>query len=806
MNRTWSAWMLFVLSGFAMAAPAPTYYGARRSDVSKPVIANAVMSGAGNFNADWRFHRFETPPQRQRVEEVAESAWESVTLPHTARIEPRIVNDQWQGLAVYRKQFAADPAWRGNQVWLRFDGAMNIARVQFNGRDVATHLGGYLPFVVDLTRRMRTDAANEVVVWLDNRDSAITGPKPLEVLDFNTYGGLYRDVSLVVKEPLHITDEIMEGRPAGGGVFVTYPQVTREKAEIAVQTHVRNKARSASKFRVLQTLLDEGHVVASIASAEISLRAGADIESRSNLLVDRPQLWSPRSPHLYELVTVIEAGGRAMDGRRTRIGIRHIELSKGEFRINGEQMYLRGVNRHQEYPYVGYALSRRAEFRDAKRIKEAGFDFVRLSHYPQSPDFMAAADELGLVLLDSILGWQFYNSDPAFERQVLQTCRDLVRRDRNHPSVIAWECSLNETQMPVELVRKFHAVVRQEYPGPQGISAGWQNDSYDIYLQARQHRIEHYEPPDRPYLVSEYGDWEYYALNAGFRQHEWTNLLQAERSSRQLLGDGEARLLQQAANIQEAHNDNFTTPAFTDAYWAMFDYNRGYADDLEASGIMSIDRVAKFSYHFFRSQRDAAERSSAYESGPGVFIASYWQPQSSTRIRVFGNVDEVELFLNGVRVGRQRPDADRVSGNLRHAPFTFVLPRFTPGTLDAVGYIDGRAVARHEVQTPEAVERLLLEFDTAGVCLDTERTDLIFARARVVDRNGTTVPVSGREVEFVASGAVQVVGPTRLVMEAGVASALLRVSPSRANAVVGASSSGLNVQQPLGDGCSPSRR
>ena len=676
--------------------------GTRRFNGSKSSDANVAASGTGNFNADWRFHRFESPPDSQRLDGIAESAWEQVTLPHTARIEPRIVNDQWQGIAVYRKRFAADPAWRGNRLWLRFDGAMNIARVQFNGRDVATHLGGYLPFVVDLTRGMRADTDNEVVVWLDNRDSAITGPKPLKVLDFNTYGGLYRDVTLIVKEPLHITDEIMEGRPASGGVFVSYPRVTAESAEIAVQTHIRNSARSPAKFRVLQTLLDQGRVVASSTSPEMSLRAGADIENRLGLVVDRPQLWSPRTPHLYELVTVVEADGHAIDGRRTRIGIRHIELSPGEFRINGERMYLRGVNRHQEYPYVGYALSRRAEFRDAKRIKEAGFDFVRLSHYPQSPDFMAAADELGLVLLDSILGWQFYNSDPAFERQVLQTCRDLIRRDRNHPSVIAWECSLNETRMPVELVRKFHAVVKQEYPGSQGISAGWQNDGYDVYLQARQHRIEHYEPPDRPYLVSEYGDWEYYALNAGFRQHEWTNLLQAERSSRQLLGDGEARLLQQAANIQEAHNDNFTTPAFADAYWAMFDYNRGYADDLEASGVMSLDRVAKFSYRFFRSQRDAKEISPAYESGPGVFIASYWQPQSSTDVRVFGNVDEVELFLNGVRVGRQRPDADRVSQHLRHAPFTFRVPQFAAGTLDAVGYIGGKAVANGHRRSPGA--------------------------------------------------------------------------------------------------------
>src|SRR5690606_29117453 len=131
------------------------------------------------------------------------------------------------------------------------------------------------------------------------------------------------------------------------------------------------------------------------------------------------------------------------------------------------------------------------------------------------------ADELGLVLLDAILGWQYFNTDPAFEEQVLQTCRDMIRRDRNHPSVIAWECSLNESDMPKPFIDKLHAIVHEEYPGNQAYSAGWTDYGYDIYLQARQHRIEHYEEPTKPYIVSEYGDWEYFALNAGLNQNAW---------------------------------------------------------------------------------------------------------------------------------------------------------------------------------------------------------------------------------------------------------------------------------------------
>lgn len=765
----------------------PYVFAAR--DIREHSVASAPLPEiSGNFNEGWQFHRFEREADVVASEKVPASAWETVTLPHTARIEPRIVNDQWQGISLYRKTFASDASWRGKRVWLRFDAAMNIARVSVNGREVLTHLGGYLPFVVDLSERLRFDAPNEITVWLDNRDNAITGPKAMHVLDFNMYGGLYRDATLIVKEPLHITDEMLANQPGGGGVFVAYPEVSRERARVAVKTQVRNEGRAAATFKVVQTLWRDGRQVASAASSAVSIKRGAVADVDVQMPVEQPSLWSPHSPSLYDLVSAVEVDGRILDQRRTRIGIRRIEFMGGKFKINGEEMFLRGVNRHQEYPYVGYAISRAADYRDALRIKEAGFDLVRLSHYPHSSYFMAAADELGLVLLNSVLGWQFYNDDPRFERQVVQTCRDLVRRDRNHPSVILWECSLNETQMPKAMVQEFHRAVHEEYPGDQAFSAGWQNDGYDIYIQARQHRVQHYEPPDRPYLVSEYGDWEYYALNAGFNQQAWGNLQPDARTSRQLLNAGEARLLQQATNNQEAHNDNFNTPAFADAYWAMFDYNRGYAEDLEASGPMSLERVPKFNYYFFRTQRDAQQVSPLYSSGPEVFIANYWQPDSTTDVRVYGNVEEVALLLNGHIVARQRPDTDRMSTHLRHAPFTFKLTKFTPGSLEAIGYIGGRSVAQHRVITPEAIERIEIEFDAAGVCADAERSDQIFVRAKLVDRNGTTVPVSGTEVTFAASGRFAVVGENKLSTEAGIATALLKVEPGAGEAKVTTSS------------------
>ncbi|VXC73230.1 glycoside hydrolase family 2 protein [Sphingomonas sp. AX6] len=718
------------------------------------------------FNQGWQFHRDGAAFDPARAEPV--------TLPHTARIEPRIVNDQWQGDAWYAKTFDAPADWQGQTVLLRFEAAMNVADVWVNGTKVTTHLGGFLPFTIDLTPHLTLGAANEIRVKLDNRDNAITGPKPLEQLDFNTYGGLYRGVRLIVKPPVHLTDEMLADRVAVGGLFVTYPAVSADAATIAIAADVANAGTAAAQASVTHRLYDGERLVAE-ARTTTPLAPGATARNDQRIELASPRLWSPRNPNLYRLVTTVEAGG-STDTTETRIGIRTLAITREGFSINGEAMFLRGVNRHQEYPYVGYAISPQADYRDAKAIKEAGFDYVRLSHYPHSPAFMAAADELGLVLIDAIPGWQFVNPDPAFRAQVMRTCRDMIRRDRNHASVIAWECSLNESAMPKDMVADFHRIVHEEYPGNQAWSAGWQNDGYDIFLQARQHRMQHYETPDVPYVVSEYGDWEYYAQNAGFAQDSWGDLKEEARTSRQALGAGEARLLQQAINVQEAHDDNLSTPAFADGYWAMFDYNRGYADDLEHSGVMSLERLPKFAWHFFRSQRSASERSDLYDSGPMVAIASYWTATSNPVVRVFSNADEIELRLNGRSLGRTPPTRDRIGKRLASPPFLFNVGGFAPGALEAIAYIGGVEVARDRVDTPGAATGYCVAIDDAGVPVGSR--DLVFLRAHLRDTAGRPVPTHNARFAFTAPQGWELVGDTSAQSEGGIASVLIRAPDS----------------------------
>lgn len=755
-----------------------TTVAAAAAALRRPVWAQPWEPTGGRdvmrLDTGWRFLRGD--PDGAPDPAFDDSRWEPVALPHSARIEALVTGPagtgdaQWQGVCWYRRPLRLRPHAPSGDVLLRFEGAMNVAEVWLDGRPVGRHLGGYLPFVLDLGAYLRPGRDHLLAVRLDNRDNPVTGPKPLAQLDFNLYHGLYRPVHLVTRDCLAITDPILADRPAGGGVMISYPRVSRESAIVRVQTHVRNGHNEGRDLAVRVTLRQPEGGAEAVASVPLTLAAGEDRHVTQELEVRAPRLWSPAAPNLYRLDCEVLTGSRVTDAESLRIGIRRIAVGPEGFSINGRRMFLRGANRHQEHPYIGYALSDAAQYRDARRIKQAGFDYVRLSHYPHAPAFMAACDELGLVVMDCIPGWQYFNPDPAFIELQYRNCRDLIRRDRNHPCVILWEVSLNESPMPGDFVARAHAIAHEEYPGDQCFTAGW-TPGYDVFLQARQHGGCR-DGRDRACIVSEYGDWEYYAMNAGLDQTAWADLSPAESNSRQLRWQGEQALLQQATNFQEAHNDNLGTGAFADGLWVMFDYNRGYAPDVESSGCMDLFRLPKFSYHFFRSQRPATE-------GPVVFIASHWMPGSAADVRVFSNCDQVALTLDGRLLDRRPPDRNRLGTRLRHPPFTFPTGGFRPGRLEAVGYVAGRPVARHVVRTPGPVEQLRLELDLAGRDVDRRRRDVLICHASLRDAQGTLVGDAWDNVAFAVTGDAELVGRNPYSSDAGVSSILLRTRPGR---------------------------
>ncbi len=741
---------------------------------------NTMVSLTENFNYGWQFYRssdtLKTPP--------ADAVWETVDLPHTPHLEPLTVNNQWQGICFYQKSFNINKTYRNKLLSLQFDAAMNVAEVWVNGKKMALHMGGYLPFVIDLNDVVRLDSINTVLVMLDNRDNPVTGPKPLKILDFNMYGGLYRNVNLIVKEKIHLSNPIQTDVVAGGGLFFATTMANKNESHFEIKAHVQNQTDKKAIITIKHHLIDQsGNEVALLESSQTTVDGQQATEIVQDGSINSPQLWSPDSPYLYELITQVYANGKLTDKQTNKVGLRTVRITPEGLWVNEEKTFLRGVNRHQEYPYVGYAISDAAQYRDAYKIKQAGFDFVRSSHYPMSPAFLDACDELGIMVLDAILGWQYFGNN-EFEKLALRSCRELIRRDRNHPCILAWELSINETGMPTSFTDSANIIAHEEYPYNGSYSAGWIKKPYDIYIEARQHRHGLY--PEKPLLVSEYGDWEYFAQNAGFNQQEWKDLLEEERNSRQPRHSGEKRMLQQTLNIQEAHNDNLSTHAFADAYWVMFDYNRGMAPDHEYSGIMDIFRLPKFSYYFFQSQRNFSANNTF--APPVVFIASFWQPGESHNPRVYSNCDEVELFLDGQSLGRQKPDNNKLTANLLHPPFTFEAVCDKPGILKAVGYIDGKPAREHSISTYSDPAGLTLFIDKNGI--SPTRNDVVFIYATVCDLNGNTNVNDNRQVTFTVEGA-QLIGPSTVQAQAGIATAVIRTGISSEIISITATAKGL---------------
>lgn len=728
------------------------------------------------FNKNWRF---------LRGVEVDESKWRQVHLPHTPKIEPLVVNDQWQGVCWYKKTLTPSQLIKGKNHFLRFEGVMQEAEVWINGTLAKKHVGGYLPFVVELTDHIDYDSDNEIRVKVVNTDnSAIPPGKPLKDLDFNTYGGIYRNVHLISTGETYITDPVHAQKVNGGGVIIRYDSISKHVAHGFTKVHIKNTSSHAKELKALITFQDKDNKELSFLSDKLLIQPKSDKHIAVDFTIPNPHLWSPKNPNLYEVnVHVVEADNpkKTVDLVTVTTGIRKIELNENGFFLNGEKLFITGTNRHQEYPYVGYAISDNANYRDAFKIKEAGFDFVRLSHYPHSESFMKACDALGLMVMNCIAGWQYYE-EGAFVQNAYQDIRDMIRRDRNHPSVVFWENSLNESGMTDEFMLKANQIVREELPYGDTYTAGWlDHPSYDLFIPARQHAKpphywNQYANNDRKILIAEYGDWEYYAQNAGFNQKEFKNLKSEERSSRQLRAYGEKRLLQQALNYQEAFNSNLKgINTIGHANWLMFDYNRGYADDLEASGISDIFRIPKFANYFYRSQK--APDADAF-SKPMVYIASNWDKNASLEIKVYSNAEEVALYLNDRLISKQKPEVTYVSDALSFPPFIFELPSFVSGTLRAVAFVNGRQVDEHSRTTPKAAQKIKLKLDESGKPLVPGFDDIVFVYAKILDENNNLVADATNDISFLVENNqnAEIIGPHKINAEAGIATMLLRTN------------------------------
>ena len=777
--------------------------------LSKQVRMGEVKNQGTDWFAQYNVEHVSESANELRVPEdtlkvefalLRQNEWTSISLPHTPFIEDLTVLHQWQGVCYYKKLLSVNQEEAANTLWLEFEGAMQLADVWVNGEHLMQHAGGYTPFVVDLTGRLSADKENEILVRLDNRDNPLIPPgKPLNTLDFCYYGGIYRNVNLIAKSPIHVTHPALANQTAGGGIFVTYPKVSQQEAEVKVQVEVANNLSASKEVEVKHTLYNwskqkgKGEAVCTMEQS-MNLRAGTEGTFSGVMTVITPRLWHPDNPNLYLLQTDVYADGEQMDSETTRIGIRHLEITREKgFVINGKPLRLVGSNRHMEYPYVGNAISDNAQYRDMYQIRNNGFNIVRLGHYPQAPSVLDACDELGLLAIEPIPGWQFFNKNEVFKELTYTNVREMIRRDRNHPSIVMWETTLNESWPPSAWKDEAIRVTHEEFPGDQCFTSGdmYGYHGFDIgYNDWDDASFSRPNDGTKPGFIREYYDFE-------FGGHYST--------TRITRGDGRKALLQNAWNAQWEHNLNRTLYPWTigDAVWSMYDYNRGCCDNICYSGVADMFRLPKFSLHFFRSQvapgSPIPEGKMPYE----LFVTDFRNEEMTDNVLVFGNVEEVELRLNGKRLERRRPDngpdtkyVPRADGgnckNLAFPPFTFANVPMEKGELKAIGYQNGKKVSEYVVRTPGEPAKLHIEYFESGVPASTD--DLLIIYVCLLDKKGAPCLLNGTEVNLEVEGG-EIAGPCSFKTESGVASFLVSTGKGKKLSLHATAANGMKVDK-----------
>lgn len=703
-------------------------------------------------NLSWQFYRGDAPLGREADSNnphahglpvydarYDDSGWEIVHLPHTVREETLMCSGgrNYQGVCWYRKRFILPDGCEGNDVYFELEAAMQRVDAWLDGLPLGTRFGGFLPVRFDLTGL--ATGQHLLVLKVDNSDMIDVPPgKPQGSMDFCYFGGLYRDAWLHIWNPVRFTSAVHEGRPAGGGLFVRYPQVSRERAAVRVTASYVNHSPQSAQVCV-QLLLDGKAVSGSLPE---TLSSGCEGQCELAFTVEHPALWHPDTPHLYTLTARLVENGAVVDEISQRIGIRSIAFHRDGFYINGEKFFLHGANRHQEYPYVGFAITDAAQWRDVKRLRDTGMVVIRTAHYPQDTAFMDACDELGVLCILPNPGWQIHPSSVIFDERSYENIRRIIRMYRNHASAMLWEPLPNETDCPTYFVERQLAIVREE----MGDTEAW--CACDSYCRSAEAFPVNYtfQENGKPFLVREYGDnyIEQYAPTKTLRR-----VRRGEHAS--YYPGGERAMLRSAAERFEIYKTLRMRENMAGCVlWAGIDCNRGYELNEGAWGIFDLLRLPKFSQKCYDAQQEYAL------AGGKCFIANYWTESSQRDVTVYSNADEVVLFLNGTQIDRK--SVEKPTGNI-HVPVVFAQVPWQPGTLCAQALIGGTVVAQHTVRTPSTPARIVLQADSQGLDLwIADGADLLLVHAYVVDGAGTVVPTAEPEIRFTVSGSASIVG------------------------------------------------
>jgi beta-galactosidase len=768
------------------------------------------------LNDDWLFtEQFE---DSLAAPEYPENTLQPVRLPHTCKETPFHYFDEslYQMVSGYRRHLLIPKDWQGKQILLTFEGAAHDSTVFCNGKKVGEHHCGYTAFTVDLTDNVLYGQDNLLCVRLDSRENLNVPPFGY-VIDYMTYGGIYRDVRLEVKEKVSLSDIFVHTAIDFKSSPVT-AQITSEITLTASDENVtirqyympKSTAAAQESWRLL-------------CEQTVSADTTGDKKIALTAAITDPLLWDTEEAHLYILKTQLYQDNTLLDETETTFGIREAVFKKDGFYLNGRKLRIRGLNRHQSFPYVGYAMPKSMQRLDADLLKkELGLNAVRTSHYPQSHYFLERCDELGLLVFTEFPGWQHIGDD-SWKAQAVANAEDMIRQYRNHPSIILWGIRINESPDDDAFYEKTNAVAHKLDPTrPTGGVRAMKKSHLleDVYTYndfLHDGEMPGCDPKkkvtsdmEKPYLISEYNGHMY--PTKAFDNEE----RRSEHAIRH-------------ANVLDAvAGQSDIAGSFG---WCMFDYNThkdfGSGDRICYHGVMDMFRNPKLAASIYaceQEQTPVLEITSSMDIGehPGCNRGNIYILSNADSVKMYKNDRFIKEYLPGMSpykhlkhgpiliddfIGdsfaqneRFRPkhakeitDAMNLvaRGSLNHIPKRLYL---TALKLLLIYHIDFAEVTRLYTKyigdwggtatvyrfdaikdgkvvksvTKEPVREIRLEAEADHTILTEQHSyDVALVRIRAVDDHGNVLPFYQEPVRLITEGDISIIGPDTIALQGG---------------------------------------
>jgi beta-galactosidase len=697
------------------------------------------------MNRSWLYSR--KVVEGAHLKDFDDSGYERVVVPHTNVRVPWHSFDEktYEFVSSYRRHFKLPPQARGRHIFIDFEGVMTASTVWMNGTRIGEYKGGYTPFSFDLTPHLDVDGENVLAVDVDSSERADIPPFGYEI-DYLTFGGIYREVSLRMVPGVFLEN-----------VFAKAKDVLSEQRSLEVDCHIQYLEAPPEPLRLEVALRSSDGVVgkgsqnvpASAATSE------AVVYTVPLAPLSSVKLWDLAHPNLYTVEVALWRGNRQVDSVSRVIGFRDAQFTDHGFELNGKVIKLRGLDRHQTFPFVGQAMPGRVQRRDAQILRnQLKCNIVRTSHYPQSRHFLDACDEIGLLVLEEIPGWQ-HIGDEAWQQISVDNVGRMIRRDWNHPSIILWGVRINESRDNHDFYTRTNAMAHKLDPTRQtgGIRYFQESEFLEDVFTMNDFGFP-LKPPNHPRY-----------LNTEFVGHTYpTKTI-----------DQVERLTEHTLRHARIHDQLASNPQYAGGIgWCAFDYNThgdfGSGDRICYHGVTDIFREPKPAAGFYKSQCDPAEE---IVLEPAFHWARGDASVGFSKAVICSNCDHLKLYIAGELIAEADPDRKQFA-NLRYAPFVVELKELFHkwGDLRLEGYMQGKlAITKHYSGKGVDMKFTLLPDDSTLIADGADTTRVVL---RVTDEFGAIRPFANDAITFDLQGPGEMIGDNPFALVGGTGAVWIR--------------------------------